>query len=223
MSEWWTYSPSDFLLFSARVYYRLFELHNQALWPAQILALLLGLAILWLMLRPARHGDRFVFAMLGTLWIWIAWSFLWERYATINWASVYVAPLFVLQGLALIWFGAVRERLPFAEHPRSFEMICAALFAFSLIGYPLLAPLLGRSWQGAEVFGITPDPTAAATLAVLAYVRQSPIWLMIIPLLWCALTGEILHLLNASDFFVAPALALSALAVVLMRRTFTRT
>ena len=28
MSEWWTYRPSDFLLFSARTYWRLFELHN---------------------------------------------------------------------------------------------------------------------------------------------------------------------------------------------------
>ena len=34
MSEWWSYSPSDFLLFSARTYYRLFEIHNAALWPA---------------------------------------------------------------------------------------------------------------------------------------------------------------------------------------------
>jgi hypothetical protein len=30
MSEWWTYTLSDFLLFSPRVYYRLFELHNRA-------------------------------------------------------------------------------------------------------------------------------------------------------------------------------------------------
>lgn len=222
MSEWWTYSPSDFLLFSARVYYRLFELHNRDLWPAQILTLALGLAILCLMVRPTRHGDRFVFATLGALWIWIAWSFLWERYATINWASVYVAPLFVLQGVALIWIGAVRGHLQFVEKPGVLELISSGLFAFSLIAYPLLASLMGRSWQGAEIFGIAPDPTAAATLAVLAYARQSPLWLMIVPLLWCALSGEILHLLNAGDFFVAPALALAALAVVVVRRFATR-
>ena len=33
MSEWWTYTLSDFLLFSPRTYYRLFELHHRALWP----------------------------------------------------------------------------------------------------------------------------------------------------------------------------------------------
>lgn len=222
MSEWWTYSPSDFLLFSARVYYRLFELHNQALWPAQILMLVLGLAILWLMLRPMRNGNRFVFAALGALWIWIAWSFFLERYGTINWASVYIAPLFALQGLAMIWFGAVRGRLAFAETPRSPELISSALFTFALVVYPLLAPLFGRSWTGAEIFGIAPDPTAAATLAVLANVRQTQIWLMVVPMLWCALTGEILHLLDASDFFVAPTLAFAAVAVVVSRRVSSR-
>ena len=35
MPEWWTYSLSDFLMFSPRTYYRLFELHNAAIWPAQ--------------------------------------------------------------------------------------------------------------------------------------------------------------------------------------------
>ena len=34
------------LLFSPRVYWRLFELHNEALWPLQVPALLLGAAIL---------------------------------------------------------------------------------------------------------------------------------------------------------------------------------
>jgi hypothetical protein len=46
MSEWWTYSLSDLLMFSARTYYRLFELYNLAIWPAQLLAGTLGVAIL---------------------------------------------------------------------------------------------------------------------------------------------------------------------------------
>ena len=33
MSEWWTYRLDDFLLFSPRVYWRMFELANAALFP----------------------------------------------------------------------------------------------------------------------------------------------------------------------------------------------
>src|SRR5262245_64197596 len=49
MPEWWTYSLSDFLMFSPRTYYRQFELLNAEVWPAQVVALALGLAIpaLW--------------------------------------------------------------------------------------------------------------------------------------------------------------------------------
>ncbi|MDN4037293.1 hypothetical protein [Massilia sp. YIM B02443] len=36
MNEWWTYSLSDFLMFSVRSYWRLTELTNRDLWPAQL-------------------------------------------------------------------------------------------------------------------------------------------------------------------------------------------
>ena len=51
MSEWWTYSLLDFLLFSPRTYYRLFELYNLAVWPWHVLAIVLGLAVLVFWLR----------------------------------------------------------------------------------------------------------------------------------------------------------------------------
>src|SRR3982074_3146188 len=46
MSEWWTYRPEDFLLFSPRVYWRMFELHNAGLWAPQVLALAAGLILI---------------------------------------------------------------------------------------------------------------------------------------------------------------------------------
>ena len=46
MQEWWSYRPGDFLLFSPRTYWRLFQLANEALWPLQIPVLLIGAAIL---------------------------------------------------------------------------------------------------------------------------------------------------------------------------------
>ena len=64
MSEWWTYRLSDFLMFSPRTYWRLIENYNQAIWPAQVVALAAGLVLLWLAadwrarhLARARHVD----------------------------------------------------------------------------------------------------------------------------------------------------------------------
>src|SRR5262245_8192810 len=220
MSEWWTYTLSDFLLFSPRVYYRLIELHNLALWPAQALTLIVGVAIFGLLLRaPARGTDRLVPALLGVLWVWIAWAFFWERYATINWVAPYVAPAFALQGLLLICSGMVRACLTFAANRDAFDRAGLVLLAFTLAGYPLLAPLMGRPWLSAEVFGIAPDPTAAATLAALALAQGPARWLTLpIPLLWCAMPGATRWTMEAGDFFVAPLAALAAVAIGQARR-----
>jgi Family of unknown function (DUF6064) len=218
MSEWWTYTLSDFLLFSPRVYYRLFELHNRELWPAQLLTVALGLAIAIMLRRPVRARERIIPVLLGALWLWIAWAFFWERYATINWASVYIAPVVALQGLLLVGSG-LAGALRFERNGAAVDYTSLALFVLAVCVYPLLAPLMGRTWLGAEVFGMAPDPTAVATLAVLALATGRLRWvLMIIPLLWCAVTGLTLWAMEAGDFFIAPAGALAAVVLGLLRR-----
>jgi hypothetical protein len=214
MSEWWTYTLSDFLLFSPRVYYRLLELHNIAVWPAHILTVLFGLAAFHVLLVSGRSRVRFVFLALGAIWLWVAWSFLWHRYASINWAIAYVAPFYALQGLLIISIGAVKGALAFPTNQRIPLPPGLALLAFSLVGYPLIAPGFGRPWLAAEVFGIAPDPTATATLAILALSRSRLRWLlMIIPFLWCMISGATLWTMGAADFFVAPLAALAAVGL----------
>jgi hypothetical protein len=215
MSEWWTYEPADLLLFSARVYYRLIEAHNAALWPAQLVALALGLVLVFVAVRAPPPAARIAGVLLGLAWLWVAWSFLWERYATINWAMTYIAPVFALQGAALIAVGLTGDRLVPAA-TGALRRAAVALLAAAVVLYPLIAPALGRPWGEAEVFAVMPDPTAAATLAYLALARRGG-WLMIVPALWCALSSETLALLGAPDFFVPAAFALAAIVLRLAR------
>ena len=113
MSEWWTYSLTNFLLFSPRTYYRLFELTNADVWPLQLVTLALGIAIAFLMLRPRAWSGRAIAAILAALWLLVAWAYLLERYDTINWAARYFAIAFVLQAALLVWTGVIRNRLGF--------------------------------------------------------------------------------------------------------------
>ncbi len=213
MPEWWTYRLSDLLLFSPRVYYRQFELHNQALWPAHLVLLGLAVCLLFLLLRPTPARGRIVAAILGIACMWAGWAFLWDRYAAINWAMLYVAPAFGLQGLLLLAAAASRKGLRIEEAGSLRRWLAVGLFVFAFAIYPLLAPVSGRSWLAAEVFGLAPDPTAVGVLAVLVAARTRLRWLlMVVPVLWCAVTGMTLWAMGAPDFWIAPAAALVALA-----------
>lgn len=223
MSEWWTYGPSDLLLFSPQVYYRQIELHNQALWPAQIIAIALGVVLFVLVLRPSPARSRVIAAIIGLLWVWIGWLFVWQRYTTINWAATYAVPLFMLQGALLFAAAATQNDLDLEKERGILRGFALALLAFALIFYPLLAPMLGRSWQATEIFGIAPDPTALATLAVVILSRLRIRWLlMIVPAFWCLITGVTLLTMAAPDFWVAPVCALAAVTAGWTARQPTR-
>ena len=111
MPEWWTYGPEDFLLFSERVYWRLFELHNAAVWPALIVALLLGAAVFVFVLQPRSWWSRLIALILAAAWVFVAWAFFWNRYATVNWAAGYVVPFFLVEAVLLVWIGGLHGRL----------------------------------------------------------------------------------------------------------------
>jgi hypothetical protein len=205
MSEWWTYRPEDFLLFSPRVYWRLFELHNAALWPAQLvavalLAVLVGLAAT----RPANHA-RLVAAALAVAWAFVGWAFVWTRYATINWAAEYLAPLFAVEAMLLALaagFGGLRGGT------RDIATVAGWLLVLVAAAQPLLAPATGRGWPAAEVFALAPDPTAIATLGLLLVLRGPMVWVLVpIPLAWCALSALTLWTMGEP---VAAALPLAA-------------
>ena len=184
----WSYRLSDFLLFSPRVYWRMFELHNAALWPLPLVMLAIGASMLALSAVRPRQSGRPIAILLAVLWAWVGWSFVWERYATINWAAAYAAPLFAIEALLFLILGGAFNRLSFAS--RHVRGMAGTLLVALALGYPLLAPMFGRPWHGAEFFGIAPDPTAIATLGFLLVARgRSTLLLYPIPLLWCLASG----------------------------------
>jgi hypothetical protein len=215
MSEWWTYSLSDFLMFSSRSYYRLIESYNAAIWPAHLLALVAGVVVISAIALPRQHLQRSAALVLAAAWGWVAWAYHLERYAEINTAAPYFAAAFAVQALLLCSLAYRPGNAAPAPQPLAFGLSGLAIFA-----YPLLA--LARdndTWRQAEVFGIVPDPTVVATLGVLLAWRAPAIfWL--VPVLWCLVSGATLMELKIGHAWLLPALALTAvLARVVTSKT----
>jgi len=199
MQDWWSYGLSDFLLFSPRTYYRMIERHNEAVWPAQLLTMALGIGILGALRQPSTTQGRIIAGILALLWMWVAWAFLLYRYATINWAIKYVVPFFVLEALLLVWWGVIGGKLSFAVRPTAIGRLGTALFVLSLLLYPALAVIVGRPWNQAEVFGIAPDPTVTATVGLLLLTSRLRWGLLPVPLLWCGITAATLWAMSAQS------------------------
>lgn len=172
MSEWWTYRAEDFLLFSETVYWRLFELQNRELWPAPLVAVTTGLALLAILARRIGYGDAWaggaVLLILSASWSSVALSFFGNRYSSINFTAEALVLPALLQAALLAGLAAFPSRAAGTRAdipPRGW--LGLGLCAYAVLVHPLLPIADGRPLAGAELLGLAPDPTAVATLGAL--------------------------------------------------------
>ncbi|WP_439519465.1 DUF6064 family protein [Hydrogenophaga sp.] len=222
MSEWWTYRPSDLLMFAPRTWWRLFELHNEALWPLHLLTSLVALTLAVALWRGQPGALRAGLALLAACWALVAWAFLWRRYAPIFSAADAFAVGFALQAAILVLLG-VRRGTQLSNHD-AIKTTGLALLAWAVLVHPWLAVISSRPWLQAEAFGVAPDPTAIGTLGVvlcltsqdrMARVLLGLAWL--IAVLWCAISAATLWTMGSLQGWV-PALAAGLALTALARR-----
>lgn len=203
MSEWWSYRPSDFLMFSPRSYWRLVELYNRDVWPAQLVALAAGLLALWLAASRRDGAGRLLTALLAAAWLWVGWAFHWQRYAAINWAAPYFALAFAVQAILLVGLGVLRRDAQTRATAGLRQSLGWLLATAGVVLYPLARLLAGFPWPQLEVFGLSPEPTALASLGLLLASGYPPSrsgrWMLcIIPTLSLLVGGVTLWLLAES-------------------------
>ena len=214
MMEWWTYRLSDFLLFSADTYYRLFELYNQAIWPAHVaVVVLIGLAVL-LLFSSWQWSVRFLFFFLAACWLWVSWGYHVIHFSTINWTARYFAAAFALEGLLLLWAGGLSKVSRVSTAADRWTRAGIGLAGFGLVVQPLIGPLSGRPWTQVELFGIAPDPTAVVTLGLIFLTGRMRWILFPIPFTWCLISSATLWTMGMADFWIMLAAALIALVVM---------
>ena len=206
----------DLLLFEPRVYWRLFALENEALWPAQPVLLAAGGLLVLGLLAGRRPSGRWLGPALGAAWVWAGWQFVALRYGAVNWAAPALAWGFYAEAALLAALG-LSGRLALTQRGR---WSGAALLAAALFAWPLLAPLDGRPWGQAEVIAIAPDPTAIATLGLLASAARGR-WtalLCVAPALWLAASALTLFAMGAWQGWAVLAALIAGLAATSLPR-----
>lgn len=204
--------------YSGEVLSALLEDYNRAIWPAQVVASLLAIALTWIGVRGAASGGRLVAAGLAVAWAWTGAVFHLMYFATINFAASTFAAAFVVQAALLLWTGTVRGGLTLGLSATTPARAGLGLVAYAVIGSPLLAATAGDGWESARVVGLTPGPTAVFTLGILLLsARRAPVHLAVIPVLWSLFAGWTAWHIGVAEDLVLPLLAITATATILWK------
>jgi hypothetical protein len=181
------FTPDQFL--------EVFAAYNRAVWPAQLVAYLLGLAMVVALLRPSGQSHRVIGVGLGLMWLWTGVVYHASFFARINPAAMAFAALFVVQGLLFAHAALTRSDLHFLAGRGPRTWVGWALIVYSALLYPLIG-VAGHGYPAMPMFGITPCPVTLFTFGVLL-VAQGPVprRLLIIPFLWALVGGSAAFLL----------------------------
>jgi hypothetical protein len=204
------------LPFTQEQFVSVFVKYNNAIWPTQIVAYLLGAIAIALLFRKPRGGDWMIAAVLAAMWLWTAIAYHALFFADINKAAYLFAALFVIQSGYLFYEGCYRGRIHFAIRSEPLTWLGLGLAGYATILYPTIGVLTGHSYPAMPMFGVTPCPVTIFTLGMLlATVPPLSRWLLVIPFVWSLIGGSaaiLLHvpqdwLLLVSGVIAVPPLA----------------
>ena len=215
------------LPFTREQFLAVFAAYNETIWPAQVLAYLLGLLMVVLIIRPSARSSRWVAAGLAAMWLWTGVAYHGMNFSTISAGAWGFAALFVVQGLLFIEAGVVRGRLAFGPRKDcnnwigSMRWMGWALVAYASIGYPLLGQLLGHGYPAMPIFGVTPCPVTIFAFGLFLLTTEPiPRRLLVIPVVWSLIGGSAAFLLAVPQDWVLFVSGVTVLA--LLRRDADR-
>lgn len=187
--------------FSPQQFHQVFADHNLAIWPAQIVALLVGAAAAFGALRGGRGWSRATAFALALLWLFTGVVYHGLFFAAVNPAAPAFAAAFVLQAGLLVRAG-MGKRLAFGAADPFRTAIGVMLAVYGAILHPAIGLALD-GYPNAALFGVTPCSVTLFTLGLLLLGREPvPVWLLPVPLLWSLIGGSAAILIDVPQDWV---------------------
>lgn len=171
--------------FTVEQFLKVFEQYNQAIWPMQIIAYIVGIAVIILAVKKVRYSNQIISVALACLWGWMGIAYHLMYFSTINPAAIGFGILFILQAILWLVFGVVRPALRFQVNTNPYAVVGLLLIVYAMLIYPLIGTLLGHGYPRSPSFGVAPCPTAIYTFGLLlCTTARVPKSALIIPCIW---------------------------------------
>ena len=171
--------------FTIKEFFSVFIAYNAAIWPAQIIAYILGMVAVSALFMERPLSSRLILAILALMWAWNGIGYHFLFFSRINPAAIVFAGLFVLQALLLAACAVAGPGVWFRMGRDFRSLVGYAVIVNAMLIYPMQSIDAGHGLMAGPMFGVTPCPTTIFTIGMLMLARgRWVLWLSVIPFLW---------------------------------------
>ena len=177
--------PTMKIPFTVEQFFDVFGAYNTAIWPAQLVAYVLGMVALALAFRENILHARIISVILALFWIWMGVFYHIIQFSVINPIALIFGLFYVLQALLFLLIGTIRGKLSFRFMYKPLPIIGAFFVLYAMLIYPLANRGFGHLYPRVPMFGVAPCPTTIFTFGLLLWATKPvPGYLFLIPLCW---------------------------------------
>jgi hypothetical protein len=204
--------------FTAAAFFDVFGAYNAAIWPAQIVAYVLGGAAILLVRRGGDASSALIAGTLALGWLWTGIAYHGMFFSKINPLAPVFAAGFVAEAGALLVTGVLRHQLAFAATRSASAAFGLFLAIYAAILYPAIGSWTGHFYPKAPAFGVTPCPLAIFTFGLLLLTaRPVPKLVLVVPVLWSLIGGSAALLLQVPQDWMLPVSGIASLVFLWAR------
>jgi len=206
--------------FTVEQFFAVFRTYNEAIWPAQIIAYILGILALVLAIRKVNLSDRIISSILAIFWVWMGVFYHLLHFSVINPAALVFGIVFILQGLLFLAAGIFPGKLSFRFTVEPLPIIGALFILYAMVIYPVLGVIFGHLYPAAPMFGVAPCPTTIFTIGILLWsAKKVPAYVLVIPFLWSLIgMSAAINLRVPQDYGLVAAVLIGTVLILVRNR-----
>lgn len=206
--------------FTAEQFFDVFRRYNEAVWPAQIGLVTIGLFTAFAAwranMRPSWRWARVAIVLLAVLWLWSGIVYFKMFFASITPAGEIFGSLFIAEA-GLLLLSAWQNDTTFERTSRANFVVAACIIGYALLLYPILGVVLGQHYPATPTFG-APCPIVIFTFGVFCFLPANiPRFAIAIPVLWALLGSYAAFGFGVREDLGLVAAAIAAIVVTLPR------
>lgn len=206
--------------FTIEEFLRVFKVYNNAVWPMQIITYLMGIGILYIILRNVHYSGRITSAVLSFYWLWMGIVYHIIYFSSINKAAYIFGALFILQGILFLLAGVIKTNISVTIKSDIYSITGSIFVIYALVIYPVIGYFSGHVYPQSPCFAVAPCPVTIFTFGILLWADKAlPKYILIIPLLWSLIGfNAALFLSIKEDYGLLIAGLVGAIMIIIKNR-----